>query len=116
MCQNVKDVNREIKNVKQDLMLNEYPQHFIDCAVKPRRSNCPSGGTYHGMVITPYVWGVSEKSQCIGDHFNVSRIFRTKYSLCGTMMKTEPVRYAQQTKQCVHSIACDWQMLHQQNM
>lgn len=36
---------QEIKNVKQDLMLNEYPQHFIYSIVKPRRSDRPSGET-----------------------------------------------------------------------
>jgi hypothetical protein len=45
MCQNLKDFSREVKNVKQDVMLNEYPQHFIDSIVKPRRSNRPSVGT-----------------------------------------------------------------------
>jgi hypothetical protein len=64
--QNLKDFNSETKNIKQDLMLNEYPQHFIDSIVKPSRSNCTLGGTYHGMVLIPYVWGVSEKFKCLG--------------------------------------------------
>jgi hypothetical protein len=36
------DFNRKITNILHDLILNEYPQHFTDCIVKPVRSNRPS--------------------------------------------------------------------------
>jgi hypothetical protein len=50
----LKDFSREIKTVKYDLMLNEYPQHIIDSIAKPRRSNHPSGGTI-------LAWSLSHK-------------------------------------------------------
>jgi hypothetical protein len=54
--QDQKDFNKEIKNRRHDLMLNEYPQEFTDFIMKPLRSNCPSSGTiYQGTVIVPYV-------------------------------------------------------------
>jgi hypothetical protein len=59
------------------------------------------------MVNIPYVRGISEKFRCIGNHFNVRMIFKTKHTLHGTVMKTGPVRDAQQTKQCVYNIPCD---------
>jgi uncharacterized protein (UPF0335 family) len=34
-----KGFSREIKTIKQDLMLNRYPQDFIDSVIKSRRSD-----------------------------------------------------------------------------
>jgi hypothetical protein len=76
--------------------------------MKPSRSNRPSSDTiYKGTVIILYVKGISENFRCIGNCFNVRTIFKTKHILCGTSMKTGPVRDAQQTKQCVYNIPCD---------
>jgi hypothetical protein len=36
-----------------------------------------------------------------------SKVFKTKYMLHGTLMKTGSVRDAQQMKQCVYNIPCD---------
>jgi hypothetical protein len=76
MCEDQKDFNKEIKNITHDLILNKYPQEFVDSIMKPARSNCPSSDTiYHSMVIIiPYVKGISEKFRCIGNHFNVRNI------------------------------------------
>jgi hypothetical protein len=86
-------------------MLIEYPQEFIGSVMKPSRSNYPSDTTCQGTVI-PYDKGISEKFRCIEKRFNVRIIFKTKHTLCGTMMKTGPVTDAQQT-QCVYSMPCD---------
>jgi hypothetical protein len=75
--------------------------------MKPSRSNCPSDATYQGSVLIPYITGTSEKFRRIGKRFNVRTIFKSKHTLRGTLMKTGPVRDAQQTKQCVYSIPCD---------
>jgi hypothetical protein len=89
-------------------MLNENPQEFFDSIIKPSTRNCPSLDTiYQGTVIIPYVKGFSEKVRRIGKRFNVRTIFKTKYTLRGALIKTGPVRDAQQTKQCVYSIPCD---------
>jgi hypothetical protein len=104
ICQDRKDFNREIKNIIHDLILNEYPQEFIDSITKLERSNRPSSDTiYQSTVIIPYVRGISENFRCIGNRFNVRTIFKMKYTFCGTLMKPGPVGDAQQTKQCVYS-------------
>jgi hypothetical protein len=71
------------------------------------RSNRPSSDKIHGTVITSYIGGTSEKFKCIGNRFNFRIIFKSKPTLRGALMKTGPVRDAQQTKQCVYSIPCD---------
>jgi hypothetical protein len=35
ICQDQKDFNNEIKNIRHDLMLNEYPEEFVDSVMKP---------------------------------------------------------------------------------
>jgi hypothetical protein len=83
-------------------MLNEYPKEFADSLIKPSRSNRPSSDTiYCCTVIIPYVKGIFEKMRHIGNHSNLRIIFKTKHKLHGTLIKTGPVRDAQQTKQCV---------------
>jgi hypothetical protein len=89
-------------------MLNEYPQEFIDSVMKPSRSNYPSSDTIcQDTVIISYVKGICEKFRRIGNHFNVRTVFKTKHTLCGTLMETGPVKDAQWTKQCVFDIPCD---------
>jgi hypothetical protein len=106
--QDQKDFSKEIKNMRHDLLLNEYPQEFVHSITKPSRSNHPSSDTIHqDTVIIPYVKGISEKFRRIGNSVNVRTIFKTKRTVRGTLMKTGPVRDAQQKKQCVYSISCD---------
>jgi hypothetical protein len=106
--QDQKDFKNEIKNVRHDLMLNEYPQEFNDSIMKPSRSNRPpSDKIFQGTDIIPYVKGISEKFRRIGNRFNVRTILKIKHALLGTLMKTGPVRDSQQTKQCVYSIPRD---------
>jgi hypothetical protein len=90
--QDQKDFNIEIKNIRHDLMLNEYPQEFVDSIMKPSRSNRPSSDIIHqGTVIIPYVKSISEKFRRIVNRFNIRTIFETKRSLRGTLMKTGPI-------------------------
>jgi hypothetical protein len=51
---------RKIKDIKHDLLLNEYLQEFVDSIMKPRRSNHPSDTIHHGTVTFPYVMGISD--------------------------------------------------------
>jgi hypothetical protein len=70
ICQDKKDFNKEIKNIRYDLKLTEYPQEFFDSIMKPSRSNRLFSDTiYQGTVITPYVKSISEKIRCIGNRF-----------------------------------------------
>jgi hypothetical protein len=48
--------------------------------------------------------GISKIFKCIGNYFNSRTIFKTKCTLRGILMKTWPVRDAQQKKQCVYNI------------
>jgi hypothetical protein len=90
--QDRKDFNSEIKNTRHDLIRNKY------CIMKPSRSNRPSSSTiYHGTVVFPYVIRISEKSRRIGSRFNTRTICRTEHTLRWTLMRTGPVRDAQQT-------------------
>jgi hypothetical protein len=96
-----------MKNIRQDLILNDYPQEFVDSIMKHGRSNRPSSDTiYQSTVNISYVKVISEKFRRTGNSLNVITIFKTKHTLCGTLMETGPVRYAQQMKQCVYSIPC----------
>jgi hypothetical protein len=62
VCQNQKEFNNEIKNIRHDLMLNGYPKEFIDSVMKPSTRNHPSSETkYRGTVIVLYVKGTSKK-------------------------------------------------------
>jgi hypothetical protein len=40
--QDRKGFNNEIKNIRHDLMLSEYPEEFVEFVMKPSRSNRPS--------------------------------------------------------------------------
>jgi hypothetical protein len=76
--------------------------------MKPSARYRPSSDrVYQGTVVIPYVKGISEKFRHIGNRFDLRTIFKTKHTLRGTLMKTGPVRDAQQRKQCVYSIPCN---------
>jgi hypothetical protein len=108
ICKNQKDFKNKIKNLRHDLMLNEYRKEFVDSIMKPSTRNCPSSDAiYQGTVIIQYVTGISEKFRHIGNRFNLRTIFKTKHTFRGTLMKTGLVRDAQQMKECVYSIQCD---------
>jgi hypothetical protein len=102
------DFNHEIKNIRHDLMLDEYPKECVASVMKPStRNHLSSDTTYQGTVIIPYVKGISEKLRCMGNRFNLRTIFKTKHILHGTLIKPGPIRDVQQMKQCVYSIPCD---------
>jgi hypothetical protein len=76
--------------------------------MKPSTRNRTSSETkYQDTLIIPYFKDISEKFGRIGNRFNLRTIFKTKHTFSGTLMKTGPVREAQQTKLCVYSISCD---------
>jgi hypothetical protein len=96
------------ENIVHDLVLNEYPKEFVDSVLKLSARKRPSSDTvYQATVDIPCVKGTSEKFRRIGNRFNLGTVFKTKYTRRMTLMKTGPVRDAQQTKQCVYSNPCD---------
>jgi hypothetical protein len=69
ICQDQKDFNKETKNIRQDLILNEYQQEFVDSIMKPGRNNRPSSDTstiYHGTILIPYVRVFPKNSDALG--------------------------------------------------
>jgi hypothetical protein len=83
-----------------------YMMSFIVWSVEPK--SCQDQKDFsHEIKNIRHVKGISKKLRCIGNCFNVSIIFKTKHTLQGTLMKTVPVREAQQMKQCVYNIPCD---------
>jgi hypothetical protein len=58
ICHDQKDFDKEIKNIRYDLMLNEYPKEFFNSIKEPSRSNRHSSeATCQGVVIITYVKG-----------------------------------------------------------
>jgi hypothetical protein len=82
--QDQKDFSNKIENIRHNLILNKYPQVFVDAVIKPLKSNHPSSDTiYQDTIITPYVTGISEKSRYTGNHFNVRNFFKTNIHFVG---------------------------------
>jgi hypothetical protein len=89
-------------------MLSKYPKEFVQSVIKPLARNHPSSDTaYQGTAVIPYVKGTSEKFRRIRNRFHLRIIFKTKHTLRVTLLKTGPVRDAQQMKQRVYSIPRD---------
>jgi hypothetical protein len=98
----------EIENLRRDFQLNGYPQGFIDSVINSEGSSQPNKEEKPlGSVSIPYVKGVSEKSKCIGNRYNIRMIFRTKHTLRSSLMKTRLERDLQQMAQCDSSIPCE---------
>jgi hypothetical protein len=65
--QDQKDVNKEIKNIRRDLIFNEYPQEFVDLIAKSSRRNRPSSDIiYKGMVISNMLMLFLKNSDALG--------------------------------------------------
>ncbi|PNF31038.1 hypothetical protein B7P43_G17855, partial [Cryptotermes secundus] len=108
ICQDRRDLVREINNLRHDLPLNGYPKGFIDSVINSKGSSRPKKEESPlCSVYIPYVKGVSEKFKRIGNRYNIRTIFRTKHTLRNSLMKTRPKRDPQQTAQYVYSIPCE---------
>jgi hypothetical protein len=57
--QDQKDFNKEIENTRHDLMLDEYPQEFVNCMKQTRNSCSSSDAALQDAVIIPYFKGIS---------------------------------------------------------
>jgi hypothetical protein len=85
ICQDHKDFNNEIKNIRHALMLNEYLQGFVDSIMKPSGSNRPSSDTiYQCTASISCVKRISDTFRRTGNRFNLRKN--------GTLMKTSPVK------------------------
>jgi hypothetical protein len=80
LCHYQKNFIKGIKNIRHDLLHNEYPLEFVDTVNKPLRRNRPFSVTiYQDTVIIPYthIKGISERSRHIGNYVHVRTIFKT---------------------------------------
>jgi hypothetical protein len=108
ICQERQDLLNEISNLKCDLQLNGYPQSFIDSVINSKGSSHQNTEENPlGSVHIPYVKGVSEKFERIGNRYNIRTIFKTKHKLRSSLMKNRPERDPQQMARCVCSIPCE---------
>jgi hypothetical protein len=55
-------------------------------------------------VVIPYVKGISDKFKRIGNRYNIRTIFKTKYTLRNTLMKTRHMTDPQLSAQCIYNI------------
>jgi hypothetical protein len=78
---------------------------LIDTGIKSKGSSRPNKEQQPlASVYIPYVKGVSEKFNRIGNRYNIRTIFKTKHILRSSLMKTRPERDPQPTAQYVCSI------------
>jgi hypothetical protein len=62
ICQDRKDSNNDIKNMRQDLMFNEYPKEFVDSIMNPSRSNRPSSDKSSRTLSLTHILRISPKN------------------------------------------------------
>jgi hypothetical protein len=76
--------------------------------MNPSSNNHPSSDTiYQDTLITPHAKCIPEKLKSIGNLSYVRTIFKTVHIFRRILIKTGPVKDAQQTKQCVSNVPHD---------
>lgn len=93
-----------ITNIILNLVLNGYTQEVTDSIMKPRKN---SHSLFRQNISCQNRYLIFEKFGLIVNQFNVRTISKTKHALSATLIKTGPVRGAQQMKQCVYNIPSD---------
>jgi hypothetical protein len=103
-------INRT-EDIRRDLAFRGYYHHFIGSVIKKLVGNGRSSTdrTYFGMVIFPYIGGIFEKFQRIGNRFNIRTVFKTRhgFTLREPLLTSGPDRHIQDAKQCVYSAVCE---------
>jgi hypothetical protein len=97
----------EIDNLRQDFQLSSYPVWFIDSVLKSR------GNSYlreeekpFGVVSVLCVRDISEKFKCMGNHYNVKTVFKTRHTLKYVIMSTRSEKAVlQQMTHCIIAFA-----------
>jgi hypothetical protein len=59
-----------------------------------------------GYMFISYMKGISEKFKCIGKHYNIRTLFKTKCTLKCSHVKTRPEMNPQQKPFCTYRIPC----------
>jgi hypothetical protein len=91
ICKEGQDLFNEISNLRRGLRLNGYPQVFTDSVFNSKGSCRPNKEEKPlGSVYIRYLKGVSEKLKRIGNRYNIRKVFKTKHTLRGSLMKTRP--------------------------
>jgi hypothetical protein len=58
-------------------------------------------------VYIPYMKGILEKFQHIGNHYNIRTIFKVKHTLMSSLMRTRPKRDLHYMAHWICSIPCE---------
>jgi hypothetical protein len=59
-----------------------------------------------GSAVIPYVKGISDKFNRIGNRYNIRTIFKTKHKIRNTLMRTRPTSDPHLTAHCIYNIPC----------
>jgi hypothetical protein len=107
ICRERQDLAQEVNNLKYDLQLNGFPTKLINSVIKNTGGNNRLRNDVKpiGSVVIPYVKGISDKFKRIGNRYNIRTVFKTKYTLRNTLMRTRPMSGLQQTSHCIY-ISC----------
>lgn len=74
------------------MCLNDYPEQLVDSTIRNfgRKGQPDTQTVTIGMVVIPYVKDVSENFMQMGKKYNIMTIFKTKHTLCNTLIRTKP--------------------------
>lgn len=108
ICQDCKDFNREINNIKYYFLFNQYPPHTLliplqsqgEASILLQVENIMAQSLSHKPGI------FLKKFKCSGNLYSGRNVFRTKHKFCGHWRK-HGMFEVQRKKPCVYSIPDD---------
>jgi hypothetical protein len=99
----------EVNKIKHDLQLNGFSPKLINSIINNTggKNRLRNDVKPIGSVVIPYVKGISDKFKRIGNRYTIRTIFKSKYTLRNTLMRTRPMSDPQLTAQCIYNIPCE---------
>jgi hypothetical protein len=98
----------EVNDLKHDLQLKVLPPKLINTDINNTGGNNRLRNDVKpiGSEVIPYVKGISGKFKRIGKRY-IRTIFKTKYTLRNTLMRTRPMSDPQLTAHYIYNIPCE---------
>jgi len=89
--------------------LSAYPIRFLDSVINRYKRNIRLKKEVLplGFISIRYTTGDSEPFKRIAKKCNIRNIFKKRYSMRNSLIRTRPIRAPQQTANCVWSIPCE---------
>jgi len=89
--------------------LSTYPIGFLDSIINKYKRNVRLKKEVLplGFISIPYIRGDSEPFKRIAKKCNIRNIFKKRYAMRHSLIRTRPIRAPQQTANCVWSIPCE---------